>query len=1573
MNAKQITDKQTKGQFLNKTLWVVFVLLVLLVGFGWLASELHVKSTDAEMRERLLGQVMDIARTINPELVKKLTFTAADKDLPAYKQLCEQERCFLSVGHYRGIYSMFLRDGKIFFGPESYAENDPQASPPGTIYEQPSKEDFKVFKTAQPLVMGPYTDEYGTFVSGTAPVLDPQSGKVLMVVGLDIEAADWQAMIAWQRLIANLLLLALIAPLIGGIFVLQYRRRLPVEQRGWLRYTEAYLIASFGLTATIIVAMVFHHRDVSSWRNTFSQLATVQARRMVEKCRDLQWSQMSNLPHFFECSEDVTRGEFRRYVASIVRQDDVQTFEWIPVVAAAQKDAFEKQSQAEGIKSFAFWQKNTDGERVPAAGREVYYPVLYVEPLAGSEAALGYDFGSDPICREALEKVKRTGLPVTTDTVISVQDTRQQPGMMVFHPVFSSTEKNHMLHGCILAVLRLESLLKSTFDAGQDKNMSTVVNLYKLRPDQAPLFIASSSSRQHAADTAGQNVFNSEYGDFSAAYPLFMFDNAYAIIVHPGQAFLTARPVLNGWITVLIGLILTTLLTVFVTFLIRRRADLEVMVRDRTVQLRDSEEQFRRLFENALFGAAVHEIVLDEHGEPVDYVFLQANASFETHTGLCVADILGKRVTEVLPGIHKTPLIEIYGKVALTGEAVVFEQFFESLQRYYHISAYRVGQGRFATVFQDITDRKKVEEALQSERNNLKAIFASSPVGKLLLDEELMIADANTELASIVLKAPGLIVGQRMGDGLGCVHSLENEKGCGFARACSECSLRSGLLGVLTSGASVHGAEIQLSFLVNGQEYRPWLCFSAEPVMINGRKQIIVAMDNITNRKLTEEALQSEKNNLNAIFASSPVGMLLLDEELIITDANTEIAGMVLRDPGQIRGQCVGCGLGCVHSHEKKGCGFSRACPECSLRKGILQVLTYGTSVHGFEFQPVLLINGQEYRPWLYFSAEPVIIDGRKQVIVAVDNITERKQTEELLQQALTDAEELNHNLELTTELANDMTVQAELANAAKSEFLANMSHEIRTPLNAIIGFSDMISEAGLTEEQKSDINIIRESGKSLLDIVNNILDFSKIEAKQLDIEMVECSLGRILRFIESIMKFKAEQKSLEFKIITGDGLPETIRTDPVRLRQCLINLAGNAIKFTETGHVYIKVSFEDAAGLPYIRFNVEDTGIGISKDAQEFIFEPFKQADGSTTRQYGGTGLGLTITKQLSQLLEGEITVQSEAGKGSVFSLTIPAGLDVTKQPLLDIQNSSEAYRRDKDKLDQVKFSGNCLVAEDSLVNQMVIKRMLKKVGLEVTLVNDGKQAVGRAGSESFDLIFMDMQMPEMNGYEAAAAIRKSGLKVPIVALTANAIKGDDKKCYEAGCSDYLTKPIIRERLFEIIEKYLSPVCEENACSVTEPVNAVKKGSDNPTGTNGNTSPKVHKNIIDWRELMAQSDEDEAFTQEMIEAWLAKNPATMAALSEAVKTGNAEEIFALAHAIKGSAATICANSLAQAAYPLEAAGMEGRLEAVDAIFAGLQMEFEKLKSFLSQPDWMEIAKQNDPTKQQVMEVGKKN
>ncbi len=597
-------------------------------------------------------------------------------------------------------------------------------------------------------------------------------------------------------------------------------------------------------------------------------------------------------------------------------------------------------------------------------------------------------------------------------------------------------------------------------------------------------------------------------------------------------------------------------------------------------------------------------------------------------------------------------------------------------------------------------------------------------------------------------------------------------------------------------------------------------------------------------------------------------------------------------------------------------------------------------------------------------QAESELKNLNKVLEIRSDSLAESQQAAVKLlneaERAKQEAEQFNDELECSVERAKMMTEEAVVANKAKSEFLANMSHEIRTPMNAILGFGQLLAEEGLTEEQKGYVDIIQTSGENLLRVINDVLDFSKIEAGKLDTEIINCSLGQLLDTMESLLRPEAEDKGLDFEIIQDGKLPARIRTDPGRVHQCLVNLVDNAIKFTERGHVSAKVCLEDSGGNSFIRFDIEDTGIGIPADRQEKIFDSFTQADGSTTRRFGGTGLGLAITKQLAEILGGQLSLSSTEGKGSVFSLTIPAGVDVGAEPDLDRDHSVKEPEEPED----VKFSGRVLVAEDSKTNQTLIRLLLRRLGLEVTLANNGDEAVQRALTEPFDLIFMDIQMPQMNGYEATKLLRRKKIKMPIVALTAHAMKSDERECIKVGCDAYLSKPINRKRLLQIIRKYL-PLKNED---MSEKIDLVKSQVDELNQLCGESTAKDVESggmlseqsgecVINWESVISVCD-DEDMIKEVVIAFLEDSPKSLKFISDGIESNNPEEVRLYAHKLKGSASHVGAKNLVEKSYRLECAASKKALDRIPSIFEEIQEEAEKVKAFLSQPDWIARAKE---------------
>ncbi len=560
------------------------------------------------------------------------------------------------------------------------------------------------------------------------------------------------------------------------------------------------------------------------------------------------------------------------------------------------------------------------------------------------------------------------------------------------------------------------------------------------------------------------------------------------------------------------------------------------------------------------------------------------------------------------------------------------------------------------------------------------------------------------------------------------------------------------------------------------------------------------------------------------------------------------------------------------------------------------------------------------------------------------EEVAERKRAEE-------NTREINIQLHNSVERANMLAQEATVANQAKSEFLANMSHEIRTPMNAIIGFSEMLAEQNLTKEHKEYIYTIMNNGKALLSLINDILDFSKIEAGKLDIEKTKFSLAELLASIESIAKPNAQTKSISFKIDVGEGVPTHIFSDSARLRQCLVNLVGNAVKFTEEGYVCLSLSVQHRDGDPHVCFDVEDTGIGIAEDKQRTIFDSFTQADSTTSRKYGGTGLGLAITKRLAALLGGSLTLSSNRGKGSVFSLEIPAGVNIEEQSSLSEKDLAIKPTTQPQIADWERLSGSILVAEDILANRLLIKLLLEKMGFDVSLAKDGLEAVEKTMAEIFDMIFMDMQMPNMDGYEATRKIRESGVSIPIVALTAHAMQGDREKCIAAGCDDYLTKPIDRHKLRTTLHKYLSTTdhrVEESVVAINTQIDGLVQFCTEDTN-NKDKSPDSEDGepIIDFDQLINRFGDEESVI-ELMPTYLDDTRKRMDMLIQAVEKGQADETEKHAHALKGIAVNFGANRLAEAALELERAGRGNDIAVAASLLPDVRSQYDKMITFLS-------------------------
>ncbi|MEL7223933.1 MAG: response regulator [Cyanobacteria bacterium J06576_12] len=685
--------------------------------------------------------------------------------------------------------------------------------------------------------------------------------------------------------------------------------------------------------------------------------------------------------------------------------------------------------------------------------------------------------------------------------------------------------------------------------------------------------------------------------------------------------------------------------------------------------------------------------------------------------------------------------------------------------------------------FLEVTEMRQMQAQLEESNTILETIYNTSPVGIALHDENLRFLRVNNVLANINGMPAAEHIGKRVHEVL---PSAVGERAFEMQQK------------VLETGMPSVDIDFEGELPANPGEYRHWIV-NYFPIALNdGRRWVGTVVNEITRLKKTEDELKESRNFARQLSESNPGIIYIFDLETrknIYTNSSvTKVLGF---SPEEIEGMGTELISGLVHPDDRS------------------KLVSY---YQQFESNPQQVLETEvrvrnNLDKWKWLTLRSVVFnyseEGKVQQILGLaTDITPRKLSEHRLQKqksALEDA--------IATAQAADS------ANQAKSEFLANMSHEIRTPMNLILGTCQLLERTSLNDQQSNLLEVLSRNGKTLLTLINDVLDLSKLEAQELKIRLEPFDLHSMLDQLRASFTPAIEAKGLSLQLEIDSMLPQMVIGDSFRLQQVLRNLLSNAQKFTSSGHIHLKaeryqkqnaLSNKTAANnATAIKFSVIDTGIGIPADAKDQLFEPFIQADASSTRQYGGTGLGLTISRRIIELMGGTIGVDSILEEGSTFwfAVTLPSSDQSTAEKITQSDKLSDAGKAISDLVSPTE--SRILIAEDNLDNLNIAVMLLEDAGYtNITTARNGKALLEASESADFDLILMDCQMPEIDGYEATRLLRSQNTNnrnIPVIALTAHALQGDREKCLNAGMNDYISKPFTAEELIDTVVQWLS------------------------------------------------------------------------------------------------------------------------------------------------------------------------
>jgi PAS domain S-box-containing protein len=1080
----------------------------------------------------------------------------------------------------------------------------------------------------------------------------------------------------------------------------------------------------------------------------------------------------SGAAYYEDDSDGVTRDEWHRFTdrQKVDQQlPGIQGIGFALLIPRQQLAQRIQEIRAEGFSQYRVW---------PEGQRETYSSIIYIEPFAGRNLrAFGYDMLTEPVRREAMERARDQDAAALSGRVVLVQETDKdvQAGTLMYVPVYrvgmpykTVAQRRAAILGWVYSPYRMNDLMlgivgSRDFDLEADNRTHLeVFDGEKLSPET--LLYDSQSAVGNERESASTLALQAPVDSAGRHWTLcFTQSGSQAGAVDYGKVWL----VMLGGTSIsmlLFGLNFSLLNTRFHALQIAKQLTAEYKRVENT--LRESEALQRLLLASLPTGV----VIVD----PVTRVIERVNDHVATLFGESVDHLVGHRCHSLLcPACEGACPVCDLGRTVDNSDREMLRADGSRIPILKTVKRIQLnGQEKLLECFVDVSERRQMEQTLRESEANFRTFFESmtdmimvgTPDGRVLFTNAAvtrMLGYSAEELAAMHM------LDLHLADDRG---EAEEIFGAMFRGERGSCPLPL---------AAKSGVLVPV-------ETRVWF----------GRWNGVDCLFGICKNLSAEQEAQQRFERL---FRNNPALMALSSlPDRRFSDVNNAF----LKALGYSRDDVIG-----------KSAAELSLFPHSEQQAVLADRLQVDGRIADFELQVQrkdgTILDG-------LFSGEVISNQGKQYLLTVMIDITERKRAENSLLHAKTELEHYAEALKSANKTLEEFNNIAESATRAKSAFLANMSHEIRTPMTAILGYADLLlNEEGLEkapQDRRQNLETIKRNGEHLLGLINDILDLSKVEAGKMEIEPTRCSPFELLAEVVSLMRVRAEAKQLNLELELAGPLPETVLADPLRLRQVLVNLVGNAIKFTDQGEVRITARLIGDGDLPRLRFDVTDTGIGMNEEQAGKLFQPFTQVDNSSARKFGGTGLGLCISKRLAEALGGDIQVCSSPGKGSTFSVTIDPGplngirwIQNAQEALLVRPPSTTAATQDK-----IELHGRVLLAEDGPDNQRLISFLLKKAGADVTLAENGQLAydealAAREAGQPFDVILMDMQMPVMDGYTATRELRSHGYTGPIVALTAHAMAEDRQKCLDAGCDDFATKPIDRQKLLTTVAHWMA------------------------------------------------------------------------------------------------------------------------------------------------------------------------